>query len=60
MCAPPVTKMWMPALAARSMVAETVVAPSSPLAMTSARSRLDVLHTLGPLHIYLYESCTCS
>ena len=40
----------MPALAASSMVAETVVAPSNPLAMTSARSRLDVLQTLGPLH----------
>ena len=49
MAAPPVTKTWMLALAASSMVAETVVAPSNPLAMTSARSRLDVLQTLGPL-----------
>ena len=48
---PPVTNMWMPALAARSMVADTVVAPSSPLAMTKAKSRLDVLFTLGPLLI---------
>ena len=48
---PPVTKTWMPALAASSMVAETVVAPSNPFAMTNARSRRDTLHTLGPLRI---------
>ena len=46
---PPVTKTWMPALAASSMVADTVVAPSKPLAMTSAKSLLDVFVTLGPL-----------
>ena len=46
---PPVTKMRMPARAARTMVADTVVAPSRPWAMTSGRSLLAVLRTLAPL-----------
>jgi hypothetical protein len=46
---PPVTNTEMPARAAKSMVAETVVAPSTPLAITLAKSLLDVFLTFCPL-----------
>lgn len=46
--APPVTKTEIPARAASSMVADTVVEPSSFLAMTYARSRLEVFWTFKP------------
>lgn len=36
---PPVAKMWMPTLVARRAVAETVVAPISPVDKTYAMSR---------------------
>ena len=45
---PPVTNTAMPARAASSMVADTVVAPSSWRAMTSGRSRRDTLRTACP------------
>lgn len=45
------TKTAMPARCASTMVADTVVAPCCFLAMTSARSRRDVLRTLGSLAI---------
>jgi len=41
--------MWMPACAASTMVADTVVAPSAPAAITVGRSRRDVLRTRAPL-----------
>ena len=49
---PPVTKTRMPARAARTMVADTVVAPSRPWAMTCGRSLLAVLRTLPPLQAH--------
>ena len=42
---PPVTKTRIPASAASSMVADTVVAPSSRCAQTKGRSRRDTLRT---------------
>lgn len=45
---PPVTNTRIPASAARSIVAETVVAPSRLLAIMAARSRLDTFDTLVP------------
>ena len=52
---PPVTNTAMPACAASSMVADTVVAPSARAAITAGRSRRDVLRTRLPLrsrHMY--------
>mmetsp|Transcript_12149 Transcript_12149/g.29424 ORF Transcript_12149/g.29424 Transcript_12149/m.29424 type:complete len:404 (-) Transcript_12149:1594-2805(-) len=46
---PPVTKTAMPARAARSMVAETVVAPVTPRATTDAMSRRDTLAAAAPI-----------
>ena len=45
---PPVTKTATPARAARSAVAETVVAPSRPRPHTSGRSRREALRTAAP------------
>ena len=45
---PPVTNTEMPARAASSMVADTVVAPSRPRAQTRGRSRRETLRTLVP------------
>lgn len=47
----------MPARAASSMVADTVVAPSSPRAMTSGRSRRDTLRTALPARA---SDCSCA
>jgi hypothetical protein len=44
-CSPPVTKMGMPARCASSMVADTVVAPSSCRAITTGRSLREVFCT---------------
>ncbi len=52
---PPVTNTGIPALCARTMVADTVVAPLSFFAMTSAKSRRDVLRTLGSLATLVHE-----
>ena len=45
---PPVAKIWMPAMWAMIMVVVTVVAPSSPRAHSTARSRRLALWTAVP------------
>jgi hypothetical protein len=54
---PPVTKMWMPAIAAMIIVADTVVAPSALAATAAAMSRRDTLLTCAPL-LAMCSSCS--
>lgn len=57
---PPVTKTEMPACAASSMVADTVVAPVCTLATTCGRSRLAVLRTCPDLQAGRKKRSACT